>query len=151
MIKKCFTEHQWEMKGPARKENRRKKRFFTCRMVKFSRTLFIMYFSGRCFSLWMKLIIYSHIGDRWIRYTHLPFSIRANSVCRKTRRDLSMLNLRIPTQNGKDNQTDYLFVPHRGSIGLTSTFSTTCFPKEHTLVETVMVMFSALLYWLLTP
>lgn len=34
---------------------------------------------------------------------------------------------------------------------LTSTFSTTCFPKEHTLVETVMVMFSALLYWLLTP
>lgn len=36
-------------------------------------------------------------------------------------------------------------------VGLTSTFSTTCFPKEHTLVETVMVMFSALLYWLLTP
>lgn len=34
---------------------------------------------------------------------------------------------------------------------LTSTFSTTCLPKEHTLVETVMVMFSALLYWLLTP
>lgn len=29
---------------------------------------------------------------------------------------------------------------------LTSTFSTTCFPKEHTLVDTVMVMFSALLY-----
>lgn len=91
------------MKGPARKQNRRRKRFFTCRMVKFSRTLFIMYFSGRCFSLWMKLIIYSHMGDRWIRYTHLPFSIRANSVCRKTCRDLvklSMLNLRTPTQNG---------------------------------------------------
>lgn len=40
----------------------------TCRMVKFSRTLFIMYFSGRCFSLWMKLIMYSQSGDRWMRY-----------------------------------------------------------------------------------
>lgn len=39
----------------------------TCRMVKFSRTLFIMYFSGRCLSLWMKLIMYSHMGDRWMR------------------------------------------------------------------------------------
>lgn len=29
----------------------------TCRMVKFSSTLFIMYFSGRCFSLLMKLIM----------------------------------------------------------------------------------------------
>lgn len=38
-----------------------------------------------------------------------------------------------------------------GALELTSTFSTTCLPKEHTLVETVMVMFSALLYWLLTP
>lgn len=34
---------------------------------------------------------------------------------------------------------------------LTSTFSTTCLPNEQTLVETVMVMFSWLLYWLLTP
>lgn len=41
--------------------------------------------------------------------------------------------------------------PMQQGTGLTSTFSTTCFPKEHTLVETVMVMFSALLYWLLTP
>lgn len=38
----------------------------TCRMVKFSRTLFIMYFSGKCLSLWMKLIMYSHMGERWI-------------------------------------------------------------------------------------
>lgn len=29
---------------------------------------------------------------------------------------------------------------------LTSTFSTTCFPKEHTLVEQVTVMFSELSY-----
>lgn len=34
---------------------------------------------------------------------------------------------------------------------LTSTFSTTCLPKEHTLVETLMVMLSAELYWELTP
>lgn len=33
----------------------------------------------------------------------------------------------------------------------TSTFSTTCFPKEHTLVEHVMTMFSGLSYWLETP
>jgi len=39
----------------------------TCRMVKFSSTLFIMYFSGRCFSLWMKLIMYSQSGERWMR------------------------------------------------------------------------------------
>ena len=44
-----------------------KRRGGTCRMVKFSRTLFIMYFSGRCLSLWMKLIMYSHMGDRWMR------------------------------------------------------------------------------------
>lgn len=31
-------------------------------MVKFSSTLFIIYFSGRCFSLWMKLIMYSEGG-----------------------------------------------------------------------------------------
>lgn len=37
------------------------------------------------------------------------------------------------------------------SAALTSTFSTTCLPKEQTLVETVIVMFSWLLYWLLTP
>ena len=48
----------------------------TCRMVKFSNTLFIMYFSGRCFNLWIKLIIYSHIGERWILYTYLKFEIK---------------------------------------------------------------------------
>lgn len=34
---------------------------------------------------------------------------------------------------------------------LTSTFSTTCLPKEHTLVETLMVILSAELYCELTP
>lgn len=76
-------------------------------MVKFSSTLFIIYFSGRCFSLWIKLIIYSHMGERWMRYTKRPFSNLAYSV---------------------------------------STFSTTCLPNEHTLVEHVMVMFSLLSY-----
>lgn len=52
----------------------------TSKMVKFSRTLFIMYFSGKCFSLWMKLIIYSHIGERFILYTNRPFSNLAYSV-----------------------------------------------------------------------
>lgn len=33
----------------------------------------------------------------------------------------------------------------------TSTFSTTCFPNEQTLVEQVIVMFSELSYWLVTP
>lgn len=49
-------------------------------MVKFSKTLFIMYFSGRCFSLCMKLIMYSHMGDRCILYTNRPFSSRGYSV-----------------------------------------------------------------------
>lgn len=53
----------------------------TCKMVKFSKTLFIMYFSGKCLSLWIKLIMYSHIGERWIRYTHFPPSTLAYSVC----------------------------------------------------------------------
>jgi hypothetical protein len=39
----------------------------------------------------------------------------------------------------------------RPKAPLTSTFSTTCLPKEHTLVETLMVMLSAELYWELTP
>ena len=39
----------------------------TCKMVKFSSTLFIMYRSGRCFSRWMKLTMQSHIGERLIR------------------------------------------------------------------------------------
>lgn len=52
----------------------------TCRIVKFSRTEFIMYFSGKCFSLSMKLIMYSHIGDRSIRQTKRPFSQRGYSV-----------------------------------------------------------------------
>ena len=52
----------------------------TCNIVKFSSTLFIMYFSGKCFSLCIKLIIYSHMGDLCKRYTNLPFSNRAYSV-----------------------------------------------------------------------
>ena len=36
----------------------------TCRIVKFSRTLFIMYFSGRFLSFLMKLTMYSHMGLR---------------------------------------------------------------------------------------
>ena len=52
----------------------------TSKMVKFSSTLFIIYFSGRCLSLWMKLIMYSHMGDRLILYTKRPFSKRAYSV-----------------------------------------------------------------------
>ena len=38
-----------------------------------------------------------------------------------------------------------------GAAWPTSTFSTTCLPKEHTLVEQVMIMFSGLSYWLDTP
>lgn len=34
---------------------------------------------------------------------------------------------------------------------LTSTFSTTCLPKEQTLVDEVIIMFSELSYWLDTP
>lgn len=45
---------------------REKQFIFTCKIVKFSRTLFIMYFSGKCLSLWIKLIMYSHMGERWI-------------------------------------------------------------------------------------
>lgn len=48
-------------------------------------------------------------------------------------------------------QAQFSALPDEWDTGLTSTFSTTCFPKEQTLVETVMVMFSELLYWLLTP
>ena len=44
-----------------------------------------MYFSGRCFSLWMKLIMYSHMGERWMRYTKRPFSSLAYSVCGEPR------------------------------------------------------------------
>jgi len=40
----------------------------TCRTVKFSRTLFIMAVCGSWRSLLMKLMRYSHIGDRSIRY-----------------------------------------------------------------------------------
>lgn len=58
----------------------RKQFQLTCKIVKFSNTLFIIYFSGKCLSLWMKLIIYSHMGDRWMRYTNRPFSKRAYSV-----------------------------------------------------------------------
>ena len=51
-------------------------------MVKFSSTLFIIYFSGRCLSLWMKLIIYSHMGERWMRNMYFPPSKCAYSVWR---------------------------------------------------------------------
>ena len=53
---------------------------FTCKIVKFSKTLFIIYFSGRCFNLCIKLIMYSHIGDRAILYKNLPFCKVAYSV-----------------------------------------------------------------------
>lgn len=85
-------------------------------MVKFSRTLFIMYFSGRCFSLWMKLIMYSHMGDRWIRYTNRPFSILAYSVCRKTHTEIracKMANIKCPLHSvghlGWENRKKYSF------------------------------------------
>lgn len=110
----------------------------TCRMVKFSRTLFIMYFSGRCFSLWMKLIMYSHMGERWMRYTKRPFSSLAYSVCGRPR-------------GGRHPACLLPAPPCHPGPPLTSTFSTTCLPKEHTLVETLMVMLSAELYWELTP
>lgn len=58
-------------------------------------------------------------------------------------------------QTKKRGRVDALPSPKNGSPPtkpvLTSTFSTTCLPNEQTLVETVMVMFSWLLYWLLTP
>lgn len=116
----------------------------TCRMVKFSRTLFIMYFSGRCFSLWMKLIMYSHMGERWMRYTKRPFSSLAYSVCGEPwgRHHSAHLLLAPPLLTSPPLPTEPT---------LTSTFSTTCLPKEHTLVETLMVMLSAELYWELTP
>lgn len=107
-------------------------------MVKFSSTLFIMYFSGRCFSLWMKLIMYSHMGERWMRYTKRPFSRRAYSVC-GVGQSCHLASLTC------------LPAPHLPRPLLTSTFSTTCLPKEHTLVETLMVMLSAELYCELTP
>lgn len=67
------TDCQWQT---------RRETNITNKMVKFSKTLFIIYFSGRCLSLWMKLIIYSHIGERFIRYTNRPFSNLAYSVCK---------------------------------------------------------------------
>ena len=56
---------------------------YTCKMVKFSSTLFIMYRSGRCFSRWMKLTMQSHIGERLIRLTNRPLSNLAYSVWRE--------------------------------------------------------------------
>lgn len=47
-----------------------------------------MYFSGRCLSLWMKLIIYSHMGERWIRYKHFPPSTLGYSVCNLKKKNL---------------------------------------------------------------
>lgn len=64
----------------------------TNKIVKFSKTLFIIYFSGKCLSLWMKFIIYSHIGERFIRYTNRPFSNLAYSVC-EGKKELSTFTL----------------------------------------------------------
>lgn len=116
--------------------------------MKFSRTLFIMYFSGRCLSLWIKLIMYSHMGERWMRYTKRPFSSLAYSVCGSRRGwagGRRQLACPLPAAHPHPSH-----VPRCGPP-LTSTFSTTCLPKEHTLVETLMVMLSAELYWELTP
>lgn len=114
----------------------------TCRIVKFSKTLFIIYFSGRCFSLWIKLIMYSHMGERWMRYTKRPFSSRAYSVWgQRTHGACWFLSL-------PPSLHTLLPCP---PAWLTSTFSTTCLPKEQTLVETLMVILSAELYWELTP
>lgn len=55
----------------------------------------------------------------------------------------SMQILEVTEQQPED-------LAHKGLLP-TSTFSTTCFPKEHTLVEQVMTMFSGLSYWLETP
>ena len=90
-------------------------------MVKFSKTLFIMYFSGRCLSLLIKLVMYSHIGERLILYTNRPLSNLAYSVCQ--------------AKHNINNSKIH-------AVTLTSTFSTTCLPKEHTLVEQEMVILS---------
>lgn len=113
--------------------------------MKFSSTLFIMYFSGRCSSLWMKLIMYSHMGERWMRYTKRPFSSRAYSVWGSEVGGVTGLGFQAARAR--------LSQPPQPPAGapLTSTFSTTCLPKEHTLVDTLMVMLSAELYWELTP
>ena len=44
----------------------------TLRTVKFSRTEFIIYFSGRSFSLWIKFFMYSHISLRDNLYMYRP-------------------------------------------------------------------------------
>lgn len=49
---------------PSIMTNNNNKCKLTCNIVKFSNTLFIIYRSGKCFSFCMKLIMYSHIGDR---------------------------------------------------------------------------------------
>ena len=69
-VSSLYISSLWQYRAP------------TCRMVKFSSTLFIMYFSGSCLSLCIKLIIYSHIGDLCILYTKRPFSKCAYSVCK---------------------------------------------------------------------
>lgn len=61
-----------------------------------------------------------------------------------------------PTLAMREDLSDRHFCPWsapatRHERVLTSTFSTTCLPKEQTLVEQVMVMFSELSYWLVTP
>jgi hypothetical protein len=73
--------------------------------LKFSSTLFFMFLSGNCRSLFMNVTMYSHMGEFSKRNTYRPLSYCACSV---------------------------------------STFSTTWLPKEHTLVEQLMVIGSLL-------
>ena len=114
-------------------------------MVKFSRTEFIMYFSGSCFSFKMKLIMYSHMGDRCNLYRNLPPS------------NLYSVHLWINVHTRY--HVHILFVCTYMCVCIcvcvcrivylaysVSTFSTTCFPKLQTLVEHWIVMFSVLSY-----
>ena len=46
--------------------------FFTCKTLKFSKTLFLRFFSGNCFSLFIKVTMYSHMGEFSNLYTQRP-------------------------------------------------------------------------------
>ena len=156
----------------------------TWRIVKFSSTLFIMYFSGKHLSLWTKLIMYSHMGDRRMQYKKRPFSKRGYSVWKKAVVKTEWIgsiscvqqNSYCQTSNISHNLIGNKLVDHSDVAGAlpvgaeflgeiwswykrgtnngkqmanetpTSTFSTTCLPKEQTLVEHWIVMFSELSY-----
>jgi hypothetical protein len=145
-------------------------------MVKFSRTLFIMYFSGRCFSFRMKLIMYSHIGDRCSLYRNRPPSNlqkwgtmydlagwgRKGKVLSKDMGNCSIPSMLLEYSDGSlslgvaafpylyRNRAEIcqsLFSVHCVYLAYSvSTFSTTCLPKLQTLVEHWIVMFSELSY-----